>query len=246
MSEPPRVPFVLAGAAWLTTPEGPRAATLEELRRGVAAASAASLFYHAEFHRLDGTGDDPPPDDWSAWVRGVVQDPETAERIAYAVQSAPPGAEPLRQRLLEALDSVPRATREQRAAPPGGAFAFLAARAVTVPAGLAADDPEQLAWALDAARRDVWFHHLVEEPWFAAGEAPLVRWLRDAGAEPLAVVLERESRRRAGMDAMRAAVRRHRRRGELARRVLDPLAPAGETRALARRLVRRIAGGEDA
>lgn len=240
-------PFELVGAVYLTAPAGAKAATLEELRRCVASAAASSLFRHTQLQRLGGDGGDVPADDLSAWVRGVVQDPETAERLAFAVQSAPPGAEGLRERLLAALDWVSAPARERRGAPEGGAFAFLSARAVPVPTGRTADDAEALAWALEESGRDVWFHHLIEEPWFIAGEAPIIAWLRAAGGEALAAALERETRRRASVDAMRVAVRRNRRRAGLTGRVLASEPPASEeTRELARRLARRLAhGGED-
>lgn len=240
-------PFELTGAVYLTAPTGAVAATLGDLRRCVAEASPASLFRHTQLQRLDAAGDEPPADELSAWVRGVVQDAESAERIGFAVQTAPPGAEPLRARVLEALDAVPAGARDRRGAPDGGGFAFLAARPVPVPAGLTAVDAEDLRWTLERATRDVWFHHLVEEPWFRGGEAPLVEWLRAAGGEAFAALLERETRRRASIDAVRAAVRRHDRRAGITGRVLSgeaaaTAADAAGMRALARRFARRLAG----
>lgn len=235
-------PFELEGAVYLTAPTGASAATLEDLRRCVAEASAATLFHHTQRRRL-AEEDEPPPDELSAWVRGVVQDYETAERIGFAVQSAPPGAEPLRQRVLEALDDLPAAVRERRAAPEGGRLALLAVRPVPVPTGLQADDVDDLARVLEGATRDVWFHHLVEEPWFRPGEPSLLEWLREAGGGALATTLEREVRRRASIGSVRAAVRRHRRRSVIATRVLSgEHAAPNETRELARRLARRVAG----
>jgi hypothetical protein len=89
----------------------------------------------------------------------------------------------------------------------------------------------------------VWFHHLVEEPWFRPGQAPLFEWLREAGGSAFATMLEREVRRRFAIDAVRAAVRRNRRRSAIASRVLsgESAAPT-ETRELARRLARRLSG----
>lgn len=242
-------PFDLVGAVYLTSATGARAVTLEDLRRCVAEAGPASLFHHTQRRRLGAGDDEAPADELSAWVRGVVQDAETAERIGYAVQSAPPGPEPLRERVLEALDAVPAAARERRAAPEGGALALLAARPVPVAAGLRAEDAEGLARALEQATRDVWFHHLVEEPWFRSGQGPLLEWLRAAGGGAFAAVLAREVRRRFSIDAVRAAVRRNRRRSAITSRVLSgEAASPTETRELARRLARRLAheGGEDA
>ncbi len=242
-------PFELTGVVYLTAPTGAVATTLDDLRRCVADAAPASLFRHTQMQRLDAHGAEPPADELSAWVRGVVQDAETAERIGFVVQTAPPGAEPLRARLLEALDTLPAAARERRAAPEGGAFAFLAARAVPIRAGAPARDARELARALERATRDVWFHHLVEEPWFAGGEPALLAWLRAAGGEALAETLARETRRRTSIDALRAAVRRHDRRAGIAGRVLSgetaaTAADAAGMRSLVRRLARRLAGAD--
>lgn len=235
-------PFELEGAVYLTAPTGASAVTLEDLRRCVAEASSASLFHHTQRRRL-AADDETPPDELSGWVRGVVQDYETAERIGFAVQSASAGAEPLRKRILEALEDLPLSVRERRAAPEGGRLSFLAVHPVPVPTGLQAEDADDLARLLEQATRDVWFHHLVEEPWFEPGEPTLLEWMREAGGDSLAITLEREVRRRASIESVRAAVRRHRKRSAITTRVLsgEHAAPS-ETRDLARRLARRVAG----
>ena len=234
-------PFELEGAVYLTAPTGASATTLEDLRTCVARATSATLFHHTQRRRL-AADDETPPDELSAWVRGVVQDSEIAERIGFAVQSAPPGAESLRERVLQALDELPASVRERRAAPEGGRLALLSVRPVPVPSGLVADDVDDLARVLEQATRDVWFHHLVEEPWFRPGEPSLLGWLREGGGDALATMLEREVRRRASIDAVRAALRRHRRRAAITSRVLSGESTApNETRELARRLARRVA-----
>ena len=234
-------PFELEGAVYPTAPTGASAASLEDLRRCVAEASSATLFHHTQRRRL-AADDETSPDELSAWVRGVVQDSEIAERIGFAVQSAPAGPEPLRARVLEALDELPASVRGLRAAPEGGHLALLTVRPVPIPSGLRAENVDDLARALEQATRDVWFHHLVEEPWFRPGEPSLLGWLREAGGDSLATMLEREVRRRASIDSVRAALRRHRRRAAITSRVLagESTAP-NEARELARRLARRVA-----
>jgi hypothetical protein len=120
---------------------------------------------------------------------------------------------------------------------------LLAVRPVPVPTGLQADDVDDLARMLEQATRDVWLHHLVEDPWFRPGEPSLLGWLSEAGGDALATMLAREVRRRASIDSVRAALRRHRRRAAITTRVLSgETTSPNETRDLARRLARRVAG----
>ena len=79
--------FELFGVVHLVRPAGRTAHDLEELRQGIGEASPESLFYHAHGPQLrHPEADEPHPDDFSAWVNGVVQDRETAERMSFAIQ----------------------------------------------------------------------------------------------------------------------------------------------------------------
>src|SRR5205823_1286867 len=81
---------------------------LEDLRRGIAECSVTSLFLHAHQHQLRvPAGDELHPGDFNAWVNGVVQDRETAERLSFAIQNRGGSPAELRAALLEVLDSVP-------------------------------------------------------------------------------------------------------------------------------------------
>jgi hypothetical protein len=247
-----RTGFELLSVVHLVRPAGARARNLESLRLWIAEATAATLFYHTvqcplrHPHALE-----PPPDDLSAWVHGVVQDRETAERIAFAVQSRSGSAADLRDALLEVLESVPEKARFAHAAPPASEFVFLTAESVPVPTGVMAADAEELVRCLGEAEPGVWFYHLIEEPWYAPGPPALVRWARDHGGPQLARLLEEEGRGGRSLAGMRRRVLRRWRQGRLrARMVAASGASEGERREAARAavagLVRRMTHGDEA
>ena len=91
-----------------------------------------------------GVGDDTPTDDFSAWVYGVVQDRETAERLSFAVQHRAGSCAELRDALVQVLLSVPEKARLQRAAPDEGDFVFLEMDSVAVETGRYASDSVEL------------------------------------------------------------------------------------------------------
>ncbi len=214
--------FELSGVVHLVRPAGMRAGNLEELRRGLEAAGSRVLFYHAVQCRLRAPADEElPPDDFSAWVNGVVQDPETAERLSFAVQRAGNSAEPLRTALLQALGALPEAARAARAAPPEGAFEFLTVDTVRLPTGEMAGDAGQLMESLAQADACVWFFHLIEQPWFEPGTAPLVRWLRELGEPRLAGWLEEAASSGRAIDAARRAASARWRRRQIGRRMAE-------------------------
>src|SRR5438132_8977059 len=114
-------PFPLLGVVHLVRPAGRTARDLESLRAGIAEASVQSLFYHAYQPLLRTTAaSDAPPDDFSAWVNGVVQDRETAERLSFAIQDRSSSAAELRSALVEVLEALPEKTRRARDAPEEG------------------------------------------------------------------------------------------------------------------------------
>src|SRR5436190_19596404 len=90
-------PFQLSSVIHLIRPAGRAARHLEDLRQGLADASPACLFNHTLQAQLRHAASDiMPPDDFSSWVDGVVQDRETGERLSFAVQhhGATPGQLP--------------------------------------------------------------------------------------------------------------------------------------------------------
>jgi len=244
--------FELTAVVHLVRPAGMAARNLDEMRSSLARAPERALFCHTVQSLLRAPDDDDPPaDDLSAWVNGVVQDSETAERIAYAVQSQGAGPEPLRRALLEVLDALPEKTRIARDAPEGGELVFLAADSVPVPTGWEAHRPEELFELLAGAEASVWFYHLIEQPWFGAGDRPLTRWLREAGAGRLADGIDETAAEALPLPALRRRVLGRWRRSELGRRLARAVEQPEEERREAGRaavagLVRRLRqGGEE-
>ena len=240
--------FELQYVVHLVRPIGERARDLEQLRAGLADASAQSLFYHTLQCQLrDPACEEQPPDDFSGWVNGVVQDRETAERMSFAVQSRNSSAEELRAALLEVLESIPRATRTARHAPAEGEFLFLAGESVTVPSGMVVRDATELVDALAGADFSVCFYHLIEQAWLPDKGPRLGGWLAARGEERLARWLEESATSGLPIQAMRRKLMRRWRRSHLGRRLADAAATPDnvrreEERATVARLVRRITG----
>jgi hypothetical protein len=212
--------FELTSVVHLVRPAGARARNLESLRLWIAEATASTLFYHTvqcPLRRPDST--DLPPDDLSAWVSGVVQDRETAERLAFAVQGRSGSAADLRDALLEVLQSIPDRDRFSRAVPPESEFVLLTAESVAIPTGVVARDAESMMAALGEAEPGVWFYHLVEQPWYAPGPAPIVRWARDRGDQLLAKILDEASHGGRGLAEMRRRALKRWSQGNLRARV---------------------------
>lgn len=240
-------PFPLSGAVYLKSPTGARAADLEGLTREVAQASGASLFWHTQMARLhDPFAEELPWDDLSTWVRGALKEPETAERIAYAIQSSPTEIETLRGRLLDVFESLAPKERGRSSAPSGGEFAFLAMRRAEIPTGLVCRSVDELIDHLADAGSDVWFHHLIEEAWMLPGETPLIEWLCVAGAEAMAIRLEADVQRGLTVRRLRTTAQARWRRVGVARRVVvttdGSAVPTGDDpRSMVARLARRAA-----
>lgn len=244
-------PFELRSVVHLVRPAGSRARDLEGLRAGIAGATPATLFYHAVQCPLRRpTSSETPPDDLSAWVHGVVQDRETAERISFAVQSRAGTADELRGALLEVLDHLSEKDRISRDAPAESEFVFLTAESVPVPTGMVARHAEELMTHLSQVDHGVWFYHLLEEPWYLGAEAPIVLWSRECGHARVASWLEEEFHAGHGLEEMRRRVLRRWQQSRLRTRVAAA-AEATESerreagRAAVAGLVRRITGVEE-
>ena len=242
MTTAPERAFELESVVHLVSPTGVHARNLGELRDAIAEAPERSIFWHvAGGQRREPWCEELPPDDFSAWVDGVVQDRETAERLSFAVQSGRPAPRTLRDGLLAALADV---SGRRRAAPEGGELALLTCESVTVPTGLAAHDPAGLVDALSEADPGAWFHHLVEQPWLG-GEPLLGDWLRARDGERLAAWLEELAQSGLPLETMRRRLLQRRRQSALQRRLSEVAAsPEDERRQAAREavegLVRRL------
>jgi hypothetical protein len=243
--------FELMSVIHLVRPAGERAGDLEQLRAGIARVDAATLFYHTlQCPMRWPESEEPRDDDLSTWVRGVVQDSETAERLAFAVQSHGGSATDLRGALLEVLESVPEPVRVSRDAPPEAAFSFLMSESVPVPTGTVAHDADELMNGLEASDLSAWFYHLYEQPWFEGGTPAMTRWLVEHGERRFADAVDEEARSGRGLATLRRRVLRRWRQNRLRSRVA---AAAGHTeherrehgRAAVAGLVRRMTRGED-
>lgn len=250
-TEPAPARLELTGAVYLLRPTRARAPHLEALRAGIAEATPDVLFYHTQMPRMrEPDAADTPVDDFSAWVRGVLQDVETAERLAFAALSAPSDAETLRAGLLRVLDQVPHDRRMRLDAPPGGEFVFLTADIVRLPTEIVVGDPAAAFAALAQANVAIWFHHVVEAAWLDGRGERLSTWLEHQGCARIAAVVAREASSGRPIAQTRRTVLREWRRGRLGRRMLEAERDTADARRNAGReavasLARRLARRED-
>ena len=247
-TDPASAPLALPGVVHLLRPSGPAVEDLAGLRAAVAAASPASLFHHVHHPLLrHAYGGVPAPDDYSAWVGGVLQDRETAERLSYAAQAHGAGPDELRDALLAAL---PAAGAAGAGAHADAAFAPLEMDRVDVDLGLAAHDADELVELLCGSGAALFFHHVIERPWFDPHGATVAGWAEARGAAELGQWLRDVPRSgRTLEDSRRRLLQRWRRS-----RVLHAITggadePEGVRQARARRavtgLVERLHGGAD-
>ncbi len=240
--------FELTGVTHLVRPVGEEAHDLEELRGALERVPERSLFHHTAGRMLrHPAAAELPPDDLSGWVAGVVQDRETAERMAYAVESQAASMGELRAALLSRLAAVPEKLRVAHDAPPGGEFVFLTVESVRVPTGWRSANAEDIVEQLSLADPGVWFHHLIEEPLFESADRTLAGWLRRNGEARLAELLAGCAHSgRPLADFRRRMLRRWRMRG-LGERVAEAAYSTESERleagrAVVSRLARRIRG----
>ena len=236
--------FEMRTVAHLLRPWGRRARDLDELREGIASAPDEVLFHHTVQYGLRDPGAEAlGPDDISAWVSGVVQDAETAERISFAVQTQNASAGAVRPAIVAALDTVPAKRRAERAVPEGAEFVFLSGVSLVYPTGVTVQDAVQAMEVLLGSDPGVWFLHLVEEPWYQGG-ASLLDWLKAGGADRAVALLQEAAATGLPIEKTRAKLTRRWRQRQIARRLAEATTmPEDERRDAARdaiaRLVRR-------
>jgi hypothetical protein len=242
----PNEPFPIRSVVHLLRPTGTRASTLEELRTAILEASDASLFHHCVQYQLrNPAAKELPPDDFSAWVGGVVQDRATAERMSFAVSSHNRHAGELRPALVGVLNDLPGSARSGQAATAEGAFVFLEVEPVTVPTGLDVRNGSEAIEALCEADVSVWFYHVVEQPWFATDRPTMHEWLEANGEGKTARWLVDMAASGLPIDAARERLHRRWRNSHLGRRLGDAAGLPDDLRREAGRqvmgrLVRRI------
>jgi hypothetical protein len=205
----------------------------------------AALFLHAVQYQLrNPAADQLAPDDFSAWIGGVVQDAETAERLSFVVQGAHDSPEILRAGMLEVLDTIPARRRAERDAPEGSEFRFLASVSLSYPTGVVLHEGRGVVEALLEADASTWFFHLVEEPWFSGARAPLLEWLGARHEERLAGWLDEAADSGLPIDKARARVNQRWRRSHIGRRLADSAPGSGaERREAGRQAIARLVRG---
>jgi len=241
--------YELRSVVHLVRPTGARARTLGELRTCIREAPPHSLFFHTRHTQLRNPAiEDSALDDFSAWVNGVVQDRETAERLSFAVESRSENPEALREGLLDALSRLSETTQESRGAPAEGEFVFLTIESVPLTTGTVVRSGRELVHALHGADASVWFYHLIEQPWFPDG--PLVfDWLLAQGEDRLEHWLREDASSNQPIEVMRRRLLQRWRRSRLGRRISEAATAPEDTRreagrATVARFVRRITQNE--
>jgi len=182
--------FPFSTVAHLEYPAGRSASDLNSLREGIALVPPESLFFHiTRVSVRHPRARDLPPNDFANWTASALQEPEIAERLAFAGAQPLVSLEELRASLLRILDEASSRKRAETA-PQGAAFHFISARSVKAGLGLTAEEPEQVVplWPrIDFASA---FYHLVEARILGPVEDDLVAWLRSRGAAKLAASAE--------------------------------------------------------
>ena len=182
--------FPFSTVAHLEYPAGRSASDLNSLREGIALVPPESLFFHiTRVSVRHPRARDLPPNDFANWAASALQEPEIAERLAFAGAQPLVNLEELRASLLRILDEASSRKRAETA-PQGAAFHFISARSVKAGLGLTAEEPEQVVplWPrIDFASA---FYHLVEARILGPVEDDLVAWLRSRGAAKLAASAE--------------------------------------------------------
>jgi hypothetical protein len=243
--------FELLSVVHLVRPAGRVARDLDELLRGIRECSAASLFYHSHQHQLRHPAvDELHPADFVAWVNGVVQDRETAERLSFVIEHRGGSPDELRAALGEVLEALPEKTRLTRDAPEEGQFEFLEMESVLVPTERYCRNCDELLDHLAETNPSVIFYHLVEQPWLAPDQPSLIGWVREQGDQRLVGWLEEAARSGLPLEEMRRRLLRRWRQSTLGRRIAEAgTVPENERREQARRavasLVRRITQPEE-
>lgn len=242
-------PYELVGVVHLLRPTGGHADDLESLRKALAGASPGELFQHTVQHRLRfPSAKEPPADDFSNWVGGVLHDHEIAERLAFAVLDRGRSAAETRAALLDVL-AAGNAVRAHRA-PEGGAFRFLEADSVRVPTGIVVNSVPDLFAALADVDPSVWFYHLIERPWFGDRSLSFASWLRAQNDPRRAAWFDEIVTSSLSLEIARETVLRKWRRSQVGARAIDASRqPEPERREAARSvvasLVRRLKTPED-
>jgi hypothetical protein len=155
-------------------------------------------------------------------VGGVVQDRETAERLAYAGLSAGQNIAATRDAFVAVLDTVPEKERRARGSPEEGAFRFHAADSVTVPTGIHLGSVQELIDQLLVVEPGCVFYHLIERPLLdPAATHTLDAWVAAQGQTRFAEHLREAAQWGLPLEDTRERLVRRWSRGQLRRRLAE-------------------------
>lgn len=239
----PSAEFPLYSVSHLESPAGIVATNLQSLAEGIAAAPSLALFHHVarlpiRFPHVR----DLPANDFSRWVRTTLQDPETAEQLAFAGAPSLQAIESLRESLLAALKKIPDRRREQEA-PPEAAFQFVLARSVPASLGESLAEPRDISAVWTRLDQATIFYHLIEAPLLGPDSARLGDWLASHNSAGLARVAEELANAGYPMGRLHRELGTRWRRKLIVGQLVQALdAPEGTRRAVARDTIARLAG----
>jgi hypothetical protein len=242
------IPFRFVAGIALEEPTQTRAESAAALREVIAGAPAEALHHHvirigARFPRSR----EVPPNDFARWTGEQLQDPGTAERLAYAGFGVFGSLEELRGRLLAALGASPskREVRDDEAR-----FRLVAARMVPVPLDVEASSVEELLDLWPTLGHESSWYHVVDAPLLGHAEGQgLIAWLERAGGQRWADSAREALRSPRAAVNLHAELLRRWRRSDIARRVVERadrprrVDDAGDQAALSR-IAQRLHGAE--
>jgi hypothetical protein len=186
-----REPFIFRKVIYLVEATGRRAATLDELLRGVNTVDVSSINYHMHREFLAHRFFHPEyPNDFAHWVGRLIGDEMLAERLAnlnvFRFRSLEGLRLELARMIADHLNEVPESAAER--APRGREFYFQSARSVVMECRQVATDLDGFIAALAAVPASSIYFHMFETR-FGGHERPndFAEWLgRSLGLAELA------------------------------------------------------------
>lgn len=181
-------PFTFNTEADLIYLLGIKAKDPVELREGIAAVPANSIYYHThrflqQHHYLSPE----PPNDFAYWLTGILNLRELGEAIASVDIVRWKDLEELRGEFIRILDSNLSPGKYSVSAPQGSEFHFMNTKRFVLPTNCVAHNLEEF---IDAIRkvsvRSLYFHIFEARMRLKEDENDFTEWFRSIGQEQLA------------------------------------------------------------